>query len=252
MIRVAVSGALGRMGQLACSVIDAAPDLLLGPLYAPGHAGHDLYDQAVTDDPALLADADVVIELSRPDVVMGNLARWHDMGVHVVVGTSGFDEDRTAEVIRLWSGEVSRCLIVPNFAIGAVLMMRFAALAAPHFPVAEIVELHHDAKADAPSGTALNTAERIAAAQPDQRRVRQSEESVAGALGADVAGVRIHSVRMPGIVANQEVMFGGPGQTLTIRHDTTDLSAFAPGIELAARRVGALGEPVTVGLEAIL
>ncbi len=252
MMRVAVSGAYGRMGQLACAVIDAAPDLLLGPLYAPGHADDELFGQTVTDHAARVADADVVVEFCTPGAVLENLAKWHDMGVHAVVGTSGFDEDRIAAVSTFWTGEVSRCLIVPNFAIGAVLMMRFAELAAPHFPAAEIIELHHDRKADAPSGTALNTAERISAAQPNQVRSVQPSDGADGAIGTDVNGVRVHSVRLPGIVANQEVIFGAVGQTLTIRHDTTDRTAFAPGIELAIRQVASLGNPVTVGIDRLL
>ncbi len=252
MMRVAVSGAYGRMGQLACSLIDAAPDLLLGPLYAPGHAGEELFGQAVIDNLARVADADVVVEFCTPAVVMDNLAKWHDMGLHAVVGTSGFDEARVESVKALWAGEISRCLIVPNFAIGAVLMMRFAEMAAPHFAAAEIIELHHDRKADAPSGTALNTAERIAAAQPDQRRSVEAAIGSEGAIGVDVGGVRVHSVRLPGIVANQEVIFGGVGQTLTIRHDTTDRTAFGPGIDLAIRKVSSLTESVTVGIDRLL
>ena len=251
MMRVAVSGAHGRMGQLACSVIEAAPDLLLGPLYAPGHGGEKLFDQPLIEDPARVADADVVVEFSTPGSVMGNLALWHDMGVHAVVGTSGFDEERVEEVAGMWIGATSRCLIVPNFAIGAILMMRFSEMAAPYFPVAEIIELHHDRKVDAPSGTALSTAARISAAQPDQRRAGVSQ-TASGAFGVDVDGVRIHSVRLPGLVANQEVIFGGAGQTLTIRHDTTDRSAFGQGIELAIRRVGGLSDPVTLGLDALV
>lgn len=252
MMRVAVSGAYGRMGQLACAVVDAAPDLLLGPLYAPRHADAELFGQTVTDHAARVADADVVVEFCTPGAVLENLAKWHDMGVHAVVGTSGFDEDRIATVSTFWTGEVSRCLIVPNFAIGAVLMMRFAELAAPHFPAAEIIELHHDRKADAPSGTALNTAERISAAQPNQVRSVQSNDGADGAIGMDVNGVRVHSVRLPGIVANQEVIFGAVGQTLTIRHDTTDRTAFGPGIELAIRQVASLSDPVTVGIDGLL
>lgn len=252
MIRVAVSGAFGRMGHLACSVIDAAPDLLLGPLYDPAHAGKALFEQTVIADPLEVADADVVVEVTMPDVVMGNLDQWHDMGVHAVVGTSGFDDGRIDAVAAMWTGDASRCLIIPNFSIGAVLMMRFAELAAPHFPAAEIIEMHHDRKADAPSGTAMNTAERIAAAQPAQHRAVESTESVQGALGAEVEGVRIHSLRLPGVIANQEVIFGTIGQTLTIRHDTTDRSAFGPGIELAIRGVADLVDPVTVGLDSLV
>ena len=133
MMRVAVSGAFGRMGHLACSLIDAAPDLLLGPLFDPAHAGKELFEQTVIDDPLKVADADVVVEVTTPDVVIGNLYQWHDMGVHVVVGTSGFDDERIEEVATMWTGDASRCLIIPNFSIGAVLMMRFAQLAAPTF-----------------------------------------------------------------------------------------------------------------------
>lgn len=174
------------------------------------------------------------------------------MGVHAVVGTSGFSAQRIAEVRQLWTGTISNCLIVPNFAIGAVLMMRFAELAAPHFPAAEIIELHHDRKVDAPSGTAIATAGRIAAAQPNQIRAVTSVDSEPGASGAVVDGVRVHSVRLAGIVANQEVIFGGPGQTLTIRHDTSDRSAFAPGVVMAVRAVSRLAEAVVVGLDAAL
>ncbi len=251
MKRVAVSGAGGRMGQVVAEAIAAADDLLLGHLYDPHHAGADVAGAAVSDDADLVADADVVVEFTNPDVVMANLERWRDMGVHAVVGTSGFDDERIAAVAEIWNGSVSNCLIVPNFAIGAVLMMHFSGLAAPHFEAAEVIELHHDRKADAPSGTALATARLIA----DQRRPHRSVESaelVGGALGADVDGVRVHAVRLPGLIANQEVVFGTTGQTLTIRHDTTDRTAFVPGVLVAVRGVADLPARVTVGLDSLL
>lgn len=252
MISVAISGAGGRMGQMVAAAVDAEEDLHLGHLYDPHHAGVAVAGRNVSSDPDLVADSDVVVEFTNPDVVMDNLDMWRDMGVHAVVGTSGFSDARLDAVRAGWATAQTNCLIVPNFALGAVLMMRFAELAAPHFPAAEVIELHHDRKADAPSGTALATAARIGAAQPNQRRAVQAHDLVEGASGAKVDGVAVHSVRLPGIVANQEVIFGGPGQTLTIRHDTTDRTAFAPGVLLGVRRVGRLSERVTVGLDALL
>jgi len=183
---------------------------------------------------------------------MDNLRTWRALGKHAVVGTSGFDADRVAEVEELWGDGPPNCLIVPNFSIGAVVMMRLAELAAPHFDAAEIIELHHDRKVDAPSGTAAATAERIAAKAPDQRREVQSRELTAGARGAMVAGIPVHSIRLPGLVAHQEVLFGGLGETLSIRHDTTDRQAFMPGVVLGIRKVADLPSPVTVGLDALL
>lgn len=251
MTVVAVSGATGRMGRLASAVIDAASDLTLGPLYAPS-SETTVDGRPVTADRASLGEADVVVEFCPPDAVMDNLAAWRDLGLHSVVGTSGFDDQRIEELAMTWVGTAGRCLVVPNFAIGAVLMMRFAELAAPHFAASEIIELHHDRKVDAPSGTALATAERIAAAKPNQHRASESAEAVERATGADVAGVRVHSLRLPGLLAHQEVIFGGEGETLTIRHDTTDRSAFGPGIVVACRGVAGLPEPLTVGLEALI
>jgi 4-hydroxy-tetrahydrodipicolinate reductase len=231
------------MGRLMVEALEAESDLELCGRYAPGH-GHD--------DPAALAGCEVVVELTRPDVVMENLRRWREMGLHAVVGTSGFDGKRVAEVRAFWGSGPPNCLIVPNFSVGAVLMMRLAETAAPFFAAAEVVELHHDRKADAPSGTASATAERLAAAMGTQRRHTDSTESAPGARGADLEGVRVHSVRLPGLVAHQEVLLGNPGETLTIRHDTTDRAAFLPGILLAIRRVADLPSPVTVGLDALL
>ena len=242
MTRVVVSGAAGRMGAIVAAAVEEAADLELAARYDP--SGDDV------TDPAELPDADVVIEFTNPAVVMENLGLWRTRGWHAVVGTSGFTEDRIAAVRALFGDGPPNCLIVPNFSIGAVLAMRFAAQAAPHFSAAEIIELHHDRKADAPSGTAIATAAGIAAAA-DQRRAVESSELVSGARGASVEGVPVHAVRLPGLVAHQEVILGGTGETLTIRHDTTDRAAFLPGVLLGVRRVAGLAG-VTVGLDALL
>ena len=250
MTRVAVSGAGGRMGRMVAETIREADGLEPGAFYDPERAGLMIGDIAVTADPAGVGAADVVVEFTRPDVVMENLARWQEMGVHAVVGTSGFDAGRLEQLSGTWGDGPPNCLVVPNFSIGAVVLMRLAELAAPYFAAAEVIELHHDRKADAPSGTALATAERIAAVA-DQERATESTELVAGARGAAVAGVPVHSIRLPGLVAHQEVLFGSLGETLTLRHDTTDRAAFMPGVLLAIARVGDL-PGVTVGLEQLL
>jgi 4-hydroxy-tetrahydrodipicolinate reductase len=248
---VSVSGAGGRMGSLVAETMAASADLELGPLYDPHHAGAMVAGREIGDDPVTIAGADVVVEFTEPDVVMENLATWRSFGLSAVVGTSGFDADRVAQLRKQWGSGPPNCLVVPNFSIGAVVMMRLAEIAAPHFAAGEIIELHHDRKVDAPSGTAIATAERIANVAP-QRRAVQSTESLSGALGADVSGVPVHAVRLPGLVAHQQVLFGGTGETLTIRHDTTDRTAFMPGVLAAVRAVGDLDSSVTVGLEAIL
>ncbi len=250
MTRVAVSGAAGRMGRLVAEAVAAAPDLELAALYDPGGAGESVAGLEVAADPEVVAGADVVVEFTHPSVVLENLDRWRRAGLHAVVGTSGFDAARLAEVRAAWGDGPPNCLVAPNFAIGAVVLMRFAELAAPHFAAAEVLELHHDGKADAPSGTALATAERIAAAAAQSRAVAGTE-LVAGARGADVAGVPVHAVRLPGLVAHQEVLFGAEGQTLSLRHDTVDRRAFIPGVLLAVRRIAAT-PGVTVGLEPLL
>ena len=242
MTRIIVSGAAGSMGSLISGAIAAGDDFELAARYDPGGG-------AITDA-AELPDADVVVEFTNPDVVLENLARWHDRGWHAVVGTSGFTDDRIAAVREIYGSGPPNCIVVPNFSIGAVLAMRFASEAAPHFAAAEVIELHHDRKADAPSGTAIATASRIAAAAPQQREV-DSAELIPGARGASVDGVPVHAVRLPGLVAHQEVVLGGTGETLSIRHDTTDRSAFLPGVMLAISRIDGL-PGVTVGLEALL
>jgi 4-hydroxy-tetrahydrodipicolinate reductase len=216
MIRVAVAGAAGRMGQAVCAAVEGAEDLALC-----GRADPVL--GAVVSD--VVAGADVLVDFTRPDTALDNARTALEAGVHVVIGTSGFDLDGLQEAA---SSASANAFFAPNFAIGAVLMMRFAAEAARHMQRAEIIELHHPGKLDAPSGTALRTAE---------------------LMGGDVP---IHSVRLPGIVADQEVILGDEAQTLTIRHTTTDRASFMPGVLLAIRRVTELPERFVVGLDRLL
>ncbi len=244
-MRVAVSGAAGRMGAMVVAAVEGAPDLELGGLYDPSGG------KGISNEPQVVAGADVVVEFTVPEVVLGNLERWRELGVHAVVGTSGFTDDRIESIRSSWGSGPPNCVIAPNFSIGAVLMMRFAEMAAPHFAAAEVIELHHDRKADAPSGTAVNTAGRIAAANPNQRRRVESAEIIAGARGAQVSGVPVHGVRLPGLLAHQEVLLGNDGELLTVRHDTTDRSSFMAGVLLAVRNVANL-PGVTVGIEGLL
>lgn len=252
MIDVAVSGAAGRMGRLVAEAVEHAEDLRLAAAYDPAGTGIRVGGVDVADDPDALSGADVVVEFTTPDVVMQNLDRWRALDLHAVVGTSGFDEGRLAALREQWGSGPPNCLVVPNFSIGAVLMMKFAEMAAPHFEASEIVELHHDRKADAPSGTALATAARMNQAGGRQARATESTELVRGARGANADGVRVHAVRLPGLLAHQEVMLGSNGETLTIRHDTSDRVAFVPGVLLGIRGVSGLGRPVSVGLEGLL
>lgn len=228
------------MGSLVCEAVDLAPDLELVSRYAPGHG---------SDDPNALSDCDVIVEFGRPDSVMDNLAIWRELGADVVVGTSGFDESRLADLTELWGDSPTRCLVVPNFSLGAVLIMWISEKMAPYFSAAEVVELHHDRKADAPSGTALSTAARM---HPGGSRAVDSRELIPGARGAEIEGVWVHSVRLPGLLAHQEVLMGNPGEILTIRHDTTDRTAFVPGILLAIRSMSMLEAGVSVGLEGLM
>ena len=226
MIRVGVAGAAGRMGQAVCAAVEAAPDMEL-----VGRADPEL---GITLEKMLAAQQpEVVVEFTRPDEALQNAERCLAAGVHVVIGTTGFDIEGLRAIAEADRAPTANVFIAPNFAIGAVLMMRFAVEAAGHMPRAEIIELHHDGKLDAPSGTAARTAELMAAASGREPPP-------------------IHSVRLPGLVANQEVIFGDTGQTLTIRHDTTGREAFMPGVLLAVRRVAGLEQPLLVGLESLL
>jgi 4-hydroxy-tetrahydrodipicolinate reductase len=250
-MKLGVAGASGQMGSLSTVTLSEAADLHLIALY-DAHTAGTIAGISISQDPDSLDGCDVILEFSRPDVVMEHLARWREFGANVVVGTSGFDSERLAALEELWGNGPGNCLVVPNFSIGAVLMMRMAELAAPHFPVAEVIEMHHDHKADAPSGTAMATASRIVKAGSPQKRAVESEETWPGALGANIEGVSVHSVRLPGLLAHQTVMFGTEGETLSIKHDTTDRAAFMPGVLLAVRSVSAQREPLAVGLESLL
>jgi 4-hydroxy-tetrahydrodipicolinate reductase len=262
MIRVGVIGAIGRMGRMVCAAVADDPDLALVAGISPSGAGEPLgplisrpgVDVTISDvtDTLLQAETEVAVDFTRPDVVMDNV-RWAiDHGVHIVVGTSGMGPAELDEIRRLLEDEEndSHVIVAPNFAIGAVLMQRFAAEAARYLPAAEIIELHHDRKVDAPSGTALSTAERLAKARREGWQGPEGE-NVDGVRGGDSDGVRIHSVRLPGLVAHQEIIFGGPGQTLTIRHDSMDRESFMPGVLLAIKEV-ATRKGLTVGLEPLL
>lgn len=252
MIHVGVSGAAGRMGRLVAAAVAAAPDLELVAGYDPGAAGQEVGGLHISADPEAMGSAEVVVEFTNPSVVLGNLARWRALGVHAVVGTSGFDAARLGALRELWGSGGGRCLVAPNFSIGAVLLLRFAAEAAPHFAAAEVIEAHHDGKVDAPSGTALAAAAALARSGGRQERAVESQELAAGARGARVEGVPVHSLRLPGMMGYHEVILGAPGETLTMRHDTTERSSLVPGVLLAVRGVAALPDPVTVGLEALL
>ena len=242
-IRVGVLGAKGKVGQAICEAVTAADGLELA-----GEVDRDDSLQLFVEN-----NVDVVVDFTHPDVVMGNLEFLIANGIHAVVGTTGFDDERLAQV-REWLADSPNTgvLIAPNFAIGAVLSMKFAQLAAPYFESVEVIELHHPNKADAPSGTAYRTAALIAEARADlPTSPDATTQELEGARGADVAGVRVHSVRLRGLVAHQEVLFGTLGETLTIRHDSIDRSSFGPGVLVGVRGIG--DRPgLTVGLEPFL
>jgi 4-hydroxy-tetrahydrodipicolinate reductase len=219
--RVAVAGAAGRMGQAVCEAVEGAGDMTLSGRADPA-LGVELSD--------LLGEADVVVDFTVPETALGNVRACLEAGVHAVVGTTGFDLEAARSAAEASS---ANCFVAPNFAIGAVLLMEVAQKIAPHMPECEVIELHHDRKLDAPSGTAKRTQELIDAA------------------GGSVHQP-IHSVRLPGLVAHQEVIFGGEGQTLALRHDSIDRSSFMPGVLLAVRRVAGLPDRFTVGLEKLL
>ena len=223
MIKVAVSGAAGRMGQAVCEAVTEAEDLEL-----TGRADPTL-DAPLAD---ALDGAEVLVDFTTPDAALANVRDALAAGVHAVVGTTGFDLDELRAAVE-GGGGGANCFVAPNFAVGAVLMMQMARMAAAHMPECEIVELHHERKLDAPSGTAKRTAEMVREA------------------GGDVHEP-LHSVRLPGLVAHHEVIFGGEGQTLSIRHDSTDRRSFMPGVVLAVRRVAELPQAFTVGLENLL
>ncbi|MCW2667299.1 MAG: dihydrodipicolinate reductase [Frankiales bacterium] len=239
MTRVAVLGAQGRVGSEVVRAVQNADDLQLAGAYDVGQ---------VLD----LSGADVAVDFTHPDAVMDNLRACIDAGVHAVVGTTGFDEERLNRLRGWLDGTQVGILVAPNFGIAAVLMMQFAAQAARFFDSVEIVELHHPGKADAPSGTARKTARMVAQARAGMPAMPDATtQELAGARGADVDGIRVHAVRLQGLVAHQEVLLGGEGESLTLRHDTYHRSSFMPGVLLGVRSVA--GRPgLTVGLEHLL
>jgi 4-hydroxy-tetrahydrodipicolinate reductase len=242
-LKVSVIGAAGRMGRTVCAAVEAADDLALGPTVDLG------------DDVAAVAAADVAVVFSVPDVVLEHTLACVRMGVHAVVGTTGW----TAERLDAVRAELDKApgvgvLVAPNFALGAVLLMRFAAAAARHYESVEVIELHHPDKVDAPSGTARHTAELIAAARRDAGLPPVPDATTTaldGARGAEIEGVRVHSVRLRGLVAHEEVLLGGPGEQLTMRHDSFDRVSFMPGVLLGVRTVPSR-PGLTVGLEHFL
>jgi 4-hydroxy-tetrahydrodipicolinate reductase len=244
-IRVGVLGARGRMGLEVCKAVDAADDLELVAMIDQGDVLFGAAD----------ARARVLVDFTTPDVVMDNLHWAVDQGISVVVGTSGFS-DRRLDEVREWLSHQPGVgvVIAPNFGLGAVLMMQFAAKAARYFESVEIIEQHHPRKLDAPSGTAAHTARLIGAARAEAGlgpMPDATKEEMAGARGAEIDGVRIHAVRAAGLVAHQEVLFGTQGETLTIRHDSLDRVSFMPGVLLAVRNV--VSRPgLTLGLDALL
>lgn len=244
-IRVGVLGARGRMGTEVCKAVDNAHDL---ELVAMVDAGDWLFN--VSD-----AGAEIVIDFTRPDVVMDNLHWCVDQGIHAVVGTSGFTPERIKK-LEGWLATKPElgAIVAPNFGIGAVLMMRFAQQAAKYFESAEIVEYHHPDKVDAPSGTAARTAELIAAARAEAGMSPPPDatsQSLDGARGADVEGIKVHAVRAAGRMAHQEILLGSAGETLTMRHDSLSRSSFMPGVLLAARTVRER-PGLTFGIDALL
>lgn len=258
-IRVGVFGAVGRMGRTVCHAVTADPDLALVAAVDPLHAGLDLRPVAGVDSdlPVLPApeaidadEVDVIVDFTAAGAARANLAWCGDAGVHAVVGTTGLNEADLDDLRALFTR--SNCLVAPNFAIGAVLMMHLAELAAPWFSSIEVLELHHDAKVDAPSGTSLLLTERLAAASSERPADATTMRVLEGARGAEgPGGIPIHSVRMQGMVAHHEVLFGTTGQTLTIRHDSYDRSSFMPGVLLAVKAI-ADRPGLTVGLDELL
>jgi 4-hydroxy-tetrahydrodipicolinate reductase len=241
-IKVGVLGAKGRMGATVCEAVSASSDC---ELVAALDVNDDLMDLVSNG-------AEVVVDFTTPSSVEANLKFLAENNIHAVVGTTGFNAEKLAAVEKQFVASKASVVIAPNFGLAAVLMMKFAAKAAPHFESVEIIELHHPRKADAPSGTARRTAEMIAEARSGMEDMPDStSDLIPGARGAIVAGVPVHSIRLQGVVAHQEVVFGGPGESLTIRHDSYDRESFMPGVLLAVRKVSQTSG-LTYGLENLL
>ena len=259
-IRVGVFGAAGKMGTTVCRAVLDTPGLELVAAVDPLHAGIDLGQLGVhgaqihvsAKASALrTANADVAVDFTFIDAARKNLAWCAENDVHAVVGTTGFTEAELADFAERFDRSQANAVVAPNFAIGAILMMRFAEMAAPYFDSCEIIEFHHDQKIDAPSGTAVRTAQRIAAASKDWADDPTTTFVAEGARGGLVDGIPVHAVRLRGMVASQEVLLGTTGQSLSIRHDTYDRSTFMPGVLLAVQKVGDT-PGLTIGLDALL
>lgn len=260
MIRVGVFGAGGRMGSTVCRAVHEAPDMELVAAVDPHHAGIDLQQLGVPGTQIQVsssasaiagAGAEVAVDFTVVDAARENLHWCAEHGVHAVVGTTGFAEAELDELRATFGASEANAVIAPNFAIGAVLMMRFAEIAAPYFDSVEIIELHHEQKTDAPSGTAVLTAQRIAAASKEWTDDPTTHVVAPGARGGLVDGVPVHAVRLRGLVAHQEVLLGTTGQSLSIRHDSYDRTSFMPGVLHAVRRVRET-PGLTVGLDRLL
>ncbi len=252
MIRVGVVGAAGKMGSTVCDAIVAADGLELAAAVDLVGSGGSVHGLTIASDLKALADAkcDVVVDFTVAAAARTTLPWLALHGIHAVVGTTGFSDDDFETFSKAFTG--SNCLIAANFAIGAVLMMKFAEQAAPYFETAEIIEFHHNAKADAPSGTAMVTAQRMAAASDEWAADPTKHEVIPGARGGvGPGGIHVHGVRMVGMTASQEVILGTAGQTLVIRHDSNDRVSFMPGVVLACRKVGDL-KGLTMGIDSLL
>ena len=248
-MKVAVSGALGRLGSVIAQGISNANDMELTAVYAPGHTGKMVAEMEIEDSIDKI-NAQIIVECAPPSVVMENLKKWHAKGTGVVIGTSGFTKNRIKELKSFWGEDDPGCLIVPNFSIGAVLMMRFAEMASAHFDSAEIIERHEDTKPDAPSGTALATAMRMGKYRNQSEQIT-NDEVVKGARGGLVSGVRVHSLRMKGILSDQEVAFSNLGEIFSIHHNSTSYESFVSGALVAIRYAHTM-KGVAIGLDAAL
>jgi len=251
-IRVGVIGAAGRMGATVCAAVVADKNLELVAAVDTASTGSTIHGLQVAKELRALADAkvEVAVDFTVAAASRVNLPWLAMHNIHAVVGTTGFTDQDLEDFKKMFSS--SNCIVAPNFAIGAVLMMRFAEMAAPFFETAEIVEIHHDGKADSPSGTAIATAKRMAGASKTRAQDPTKHEAIAGARGAKGPGeIPIHAIRMRGVVANQEVVLGTQGQTLTIRHDTIDRASFMPGVVLACKKI-AEHKGFTLGLDKFL
>jgi 4-hydroxy-tetrahydrodipicolinate reductase len=248
-IGVVVSGAGGKLAMPIIDAINRSDDLEISGLYNPNRPDADLSGYLVSDDAAAMT-GDVVVETSHPDHVFDNLEVWKGAGMAAVVGTSGFTEARLDQLAQMWGTEGPACLVVPNFSVGAVLMMEFSRTAARYFEAIEIIERHHSTKPDAPSGTALATAAGIVGGGGES--ATGGDELLDGARGADVGGVRVHSLRLPGLISQQEVAMSNPGEILSVEHMSTSYESFAQGALLAIRRIGDLEPGVHLGLAALL